>query len=61
VGAGDAMVAAVAREIGRGTPQQEWLRRGVAAGTAATQCAAGKLPPTALIKGLSNQIVVKQG
>jgi 1-phosphofructokinase family hexose kinase len=60
VGAGDAMVAAVAREIGRGTPPQEWLRRGVAIGTAATQCAAGKLPPIALIKRLSKQIVVEQ-
>jgi fructose-1-phosphate kinase PfkB-like protein len=60
VGAGDAMVAAVAREIGRGTPPQEWLRRGVAAGTAATQCAAGKLPSIALIKRLSKQIVVEQ-
>ena len=61
VGAGDAMVAAIAREISRGAPPQEWLRRGVAAGTAATQCAAGRLPTTALIKSLSERIVVKQG
>ena len=60
VGAGDAMVAAIARQIDRGTPPQEWLRQGVAAGTAATQCAAGKLPPTGLINRLSTQIVVEQ-
>ena len=61
VGAGDAMVAAIARQIGCGASPQEWLRRGVAAGTAATQCAAGKLPPAVLIERLSKQIMVKQG
>ena len=60
VGAGDAVVAAVARQVDRGAPPQEWLRWGVAAGTAATQCAAGKLPPIALIERLSKEIVVKQ-
>jgi 1-phosphofructokinase family hexose kinase len=44
VGAGDALVAAVALQIERGRAPEEWLRRGVATGTAATQCAAGKLP-----------------
>jgi len=61
VGAGDAMVAGIAREVGRGAPPQEWLRRGVATGTAAAQCAAGELPPAALINRFSKQIVVKQG
>jgi 1-phosphofructokinase family hexose kinase len=60
VGAGDAMVAAIARQINRGASPQEWLRWGMAAGTAATQCAAGKLPSIALIKRLSKQIVVEQ-
>lgn len=43
VGAGDALLAAVAGQIERGTPAAEWLRCGVAAGTAAVQCAAGQL------------------
>jgi len=44
VGAGDALVAAVARRIELGEPPREWLRWGVATGTVATQCAAGQLP-----------------
>jgi fructose-1-phosphate kinase PfkB-like protein len=60
VGAGDAMVAAVARQVDRGAPPQEWLCWGVAAGTAATQGAAGKLPPIALIARLSKHIVVNK-
>lgn len=43
VGAGDALVGAVTRQIELGKPPEEWLRWGVATGTAATQCAAGKL------------------
>jgi 1-phosphofructokinase len=44
VGAGDALVAAVTRQIELNAAPAEWLRWGVATGTAATQCAAGKLP-----------------
>jgi len=44
VGAGDAMLAAVAEGIVAGATPAEWLRRGVAAGTALTRCAAGVLP-----------------
>ncbi len=44
VGAGDALLAAVARQIDRGTLPGDWLRAGVAAGTAATQCPAGHRP-----------------
>jgi fructose-1-phosphate kinase PfkB-like protein len=49
VGAGDALLAAVAWQIELGAPPDEWLRWGVAAGTAATQCEAGELPGRALI------------
>ncbi len=44
VGAGDAVVAGAALQIVRGAPAEEWLRWGLAAGTAATQCRAGELP-----------------
>ena len=56
VGAGDAMVAAVAQQIELGNPPGDWLRRGVAAGTSATQCAAGELPSTVLIHGILKQV-----
>jgi 1-phosphofructokinase family hexose kinase len=60
VGAGDAMVAAVVRQLELGTPPEEWLRQGVAAGTAAAQCAAGTLPPRGLIERLVREITVKR-
>ena len=44
VGAGDALFASVALEILRGTSPDGWLRAGLAAGTAATQCEPGQLP-----------------
>ncbi len=44
VGAGDALLAAVAQQIVEGAPPSDWLRCGVTAGAAATQCAAGQLP-----------------
>lgn len=44
VGAGDALLAAVANQIQRGAPPSRWLEAGLAAGTAATQCLPGKLP-----------------
>ena len=44
VGAGDAMLAAVARQIACGAPPRDWLRQGTVVGTAATQCLPGRLP-----------------
>ncbi len=49
LGAGDAMLAAAAWQIELGAPPAEWLRWGVAAGTAATQCRPGELPSLKLI------------
>ena len=43
-GGGDALLAAVAQQIRRGAPPQEWLRHGLAIGTAATQLRPGQLP-----------------
>jgi 1-phosphofructokinase family hexose kinase len=44
VGAGDALLAAVLLAMGRGLPPVEWLKHGVATGTAATQVPPGHLP-----------------
>ena len=43
-GAGDAMLAGMAGQILRDAEPGEWLRHGVAAGVAATQCPAGNTP-----------------
>jgi fructose-1-phosphate kinase PfkB-like protein len=43
VGAGDALLAAVAWQIQSGAAPQDWLRQGLATGSAATQCAPGQL------------------
>jgi 1-phosphofructokinase family hexose kinase len=43
VGAGDALLAAVACQIQRGQPPEEWLRFGLRIGSAATQRPAGRL------------------
>ena len=43
VGAGDALLAAVAREVQRGAPPEDWLRAGVATATAAVQNQGGQL------------------
>ncbi len=56
VGAGDALVAAVARQIELGTTPMEWLRWGVATGTAATQCAAGELASRVEIQRMAKSI-----
>lgn len=42
VGAGDALLAAVANQIMMGKPPTNWLRSGIEIGTAATQLQAGK-------------------
>lgn len=44
VGAGDSLLAAVARQIQLDRPPIEWLRQGLAIGTQATQLPAGELP-----------------
>jgi 1-phosphofructokinase family hexose kinase len=44
VGAGDALLAAVARQIQLGMPPEKWLRHGLTIGTQATQLRAGDLP-----------------
>ncbi|MDB6109488.1 MAG: tagatose-6-phosphate kinase [Pedosphaera sp.] len=44
VGAGDAMLAAVVRQIELGAAPEEWLRYGVEIGAVATQLTAGNLP-----------------
>jgi len=58
VGAGDALLAAVARQIELGAPPRDWLRWGIAAGGAATQCAAGGLPRRRLVEAMLAQIRV---
>jgi 1-phosphofructokinase family hexose kinase len=50
IGAGDALVAAVAAHIDEAP--EEWLRWGVATGTAATECTAGELAALSRIKKL---------
>lgn len=44
VGAGDALLAAVARQMQLNRPPVEWLRQGLLVGTQATQLPAGELP-----------------
>ena len=44
VGAGDALLAGVARELQLGRAPETWLRRGVAVGTLATQMPPGQMP-----------------
>ncbi len=55
VGAGDALLAAVARQIELGSPPADWLRRGVDTGTAATGCVAGELPRLSRIRPFARQ------
>ena len=58
VGAGDALVAGVAQQIEAGGGPEDWLHWGVAAGTAATQCDAGKLPSAALLERILRQVKI---
>jgi 1-phosphofructokinase family hexose kinase len=60
VGAGDALVAGIASQIGAGGRPENWLRWGVAAGTAATQCDAGKLSSAALIARILSQVKIER-
>jgi 1-phosphofructokinase family hexose kinase len=57
VGAGDALLAAVTRQILLGAPPEDWLRWGIAAGTAATQCLPGILPSPAVIHRCFRQVI----
>ena len=59
VGAGDALLAAVAWRMERDDLPEAWLRWGVAVGTAATQCAAGRLPSMRLIRRMLAAVVVR--
>jgi 1-phosphofructokinase family hexose kinase len=56
IGAGDALVAAAALQIEKESPPEEWLIRGIAAGTAATECSAGALPTTSRIATLARVV-----
>ena len=58
VGAGDALLAVVAREIATGSSPEEWLRQGVAAGTALTEGEAGVLPSLARLRRCVTQTKV---
>ena len=57
VGAGDAMLAAVAHAIAQNLPPIDWLARAVSAGTAATQCCAGEFPARGLLLQFGSHIV----
>ena len=59
VGAGDALLAAVAAQIQATQPPEVWLRWGVAAGTAATRCEAGVLPTSRAMREVHREIRVK--
>ena len=58
LGAGDALLAGVARQIEVGAPPEEWLRHGMAAGAAATQCVAGNLCKPALLTQFAEKVRV---
>lgn len=57
VGAGDAMLAGAATSVARGEDANEWLRTAVAAGTAATQSEAGRLPLRQVLRALRKSIL----
>jgi 1-phosphofructokinase family hexose kinase len=58
-GAGDAMLAGMAGQILRNEEPGEWLRHGVAAGVAATQCPAGTTPTGEVFERCMEKIQVK--
>ena len=59
VGAGDALLAAAVDRIEAGAPPEEWLRAGIATGTAATACQGGHLPSRAALTKLLTQVQVR--
>ncbi len=56
VGAGDALLAAVAASLLAGDSPADWLRCGLAAGTAATTLPAGQLPPRKRVQQLAARV-----
>lgn len=56
VGAGDALLAAVASQILRGASPEEWLRWGIGVGAAATELPAGRLPEAEAIEKRVQQV-----
>ena len=56
VGAGDALLAAVAMQIQREASPEDWLAWGVAGGTAATTCRAGHFPGPGSIKQMRGRL-----
>jgi 1-phosphofructokinase family hexose kinase len=58
VGAGDALVAAVVERLCAGAAPEDWLRAGVATGTAAVGQPAGRLPAGDLIRRLARCVSV---
>jgi len=61
IGAGDALVAAVALAMQRDSPLEEWLAEGVAAGTAVTECRGGELPGRRRVDELAKLARVNRG
>jgi len=61
VGAGDALLAAVAARIRAGDSPVNWLRHGLAAGSAAAVTPAGRLPGAARVRRLAATIRVASG
>lgn len=59
VGAGDALLAAVAWQIAAGSSPEQWLRWGVAAGSAATGCIAGELPPKTRVQAIFARVMLE--
>lgn len=59
VGAGDALLAAVAQQIRQNKPPVEWLRRGLATATAFVQFPAGELAPARAVEAMLKQIQPK--
>ena len=58
VGAGDALLAGIIRQRQKGGSPVEWLRWGVAAGTAAAASAGGELPTLSVIRKMAAQVRV---
>ncbi len=56
VGAGDALLAAAAAEILKGTEPTEWLRNGLATATAGVQCVAGELASRSAITAMRTRV-----
>jgi 6-phosphofructokinase 2 len=60
VGAGDAMLAAVAVELERNGQPSDWLRLGIAAASAAVECHAGELPNRRRIVRLASEVNLRE-